>query len=237
MSRRSGFTLIELLVVIAIIAILAAILFPVFARARAKAQQSTCLSNVKQIQLGFMMYESDNNGGFPSPCNGGPGGASEVQWDVSVMPYLKNYQILIDPSAASTPTMQDGATKSNYIGQWEAGGPDGSPPDPPRLDNVGYPAEMFDLMCSNQQPGWTGMTSGYTNYLAVGGYGNYQEIMFLHNQGVNVGFVDGHAAWMSQAVVLAKPRPWGQANDIGTGCSARFWFGNDIQTWPNWVNS
>ena len=56
MSRRSGFTLIELLVVIAIIAILAAILFPVFARAREKAHQTSCLGNVKQITLGVMMY-------------------------------------------------------------------------------------------------------------------------------------------------------------------------------------
>ena len=62
MSRNAlGFTLIELLVVIAIIAILAAILFPVFARARAKAQQSSCLSNVKQLALATLMYTSDND--------------------------------------------------------------------------------------------------------------------------------------------------------------------------------
>jgi prepilin-type N-terminal cleavage/methylation domain-containing protein len=57
--RGRGFTLIELLVVIAIIAILAAILFPVFAQARDKARQSACLSNVKQIALGFAMYRQD----------------------------------------------------------------------------------------------------------------------------------------------------------------------------------
>ena len=62
MRTRRGFTLIELLVVIAIIAILAAILFPVFARAREKARQSSCLSNVKQLTLGNMMYAQDYNG-------------------------------------------------------------------------------------------------------------------------------------------------------------------------------
>jgi len=59
MSKKRGFTLIELLVVIAIIAILAAILFPVFARARAKAMQNTCLSNVKQLTLAWTMYNND----------------------------------------------------------------------------------------------------------------------------------------------------------------------------------
>jgi len=60
-----GFTLIELLVVIAIIAILAAILFPVFAQAREKARQASCLSNIKQIALGTMMYIQDNDEAFP----------------------------------------------------------------------------------------------------------------------------------------------------------------------------
>nr|MBP8953256.1 prepilin-type N-terminal cleavage/methylation domain-containing protein [Armatimonadota bacterium] len=59
MRRTSGFTLIELLVVIAIIAILAAILFPVFARAREKARQASCQSNIKQIMLACIMYKTD----------------------------------------------------------------------------------------------------------------------------------------------------------------------------------
>ena len=63
--RRQGFTLIELLVVIAIIAILAAILFPVFARAKAKARAITCLSNIKQLGLSVKMYQSDWNSCFP----------------------------------------------------------------------------------------------------------------------------------------------------------------------------
>ena len=67
MSKRKGFTLIELLVVIAIIAILAAILFPVFSKAREKARQASCLSNQKQIGLGMMMYIEDYDYTYP-PC-------------------------------------------------------------------------------------------------------------------------------------------------------------------------
>ncbi len=67
-KARAGFTLIELLVVIAIIAILAAILFPVFAKAREKARQTTCLSNQKQIGLAFIQYMSDSDGFVPNMC-------------------------------------------------------------------------------------------------------------------------------------------------------------------------
>src|ERR687883_602422 len=67
--RRDAFTLIELLVVIAIIAILAAILFPVFAQARAKARQTACLSNLKQIGTGLMMYTQDYDETYPGTFN------------------------------------------------------------------------------------------------------------------------------------------------------------------------
>ena len=68
--RRLGFTLIELLVVIAIIAILAAILFPVFARAREKARQTQCLSNYKQLALAVQMYIQDYDGVYPYVVSG-----------------------------------------------------------------------------------------------------------------------------------------------------------------------
>lgn len=74
--KEKGFTLIELLVVIAIIAILAAILFPVFARAREKARQTSCLSNLKQLALGVLMYTQDYDEILPTAdCQG---------WDCSV---------------------------------------------------------------------------------------------------------------------------------------------------------
>src|ERR1051326_5185091 len=87
-DARRGFTLIELLVVIAIIAILAAILFPVFAQAREKARQSTCQSNFKQIGMAVMMYLQDNDEMFPLGAYNPPG-VPLIQWYDLVEPYAK----------------------------------------------------------------------------------------------------------------------------------------------------
>ncbi|HEY3414931.1 MAG TPA: DUF1559 domain-containing protein [Armatimonadota bacterium] len=89
---KSGFTLIELLVVIAIIAILAAILFPVFAKARSRAHQTACLSNVKQISLAFLSYFSDNEERFP-PFSASPAWISGQGWTYRIAPYLKNMEV------------------------------------------------------------------------------------------------------------------------------------------------
>jgi len=111
--KRPGFTLIELLVVIAIIAILAAILFPVFARAREKARETSCTSNVKQLTLGFLMYAADYDQTFPGQnlahYPGGPAGYPQdaccvernIAWMV-IGPYIKNTQILRCPSEDGT---------------------------------------------------------------------------------------------------------------------------------------
>ncbi|MDX1930998.1 MAG: DUF1559 domain-containing protein [Capsulimonadales bacterium] len=88
---RSAFTLIELLVVIAIIAILAAILFPVFARARAQARKTTCISNLKQLALGTLMYCQDYEEAFPPRF--GSAGDGNAPWAVTIQPYVRNQQI------------------------------------------------------------------------------------------------------------------------------------------------
>jgi len=100
MVKRRGFTLIELLVVIAIIAILAAILFPVFSRAREQARKSNCLSNLKQMGTAMLMYAQDWDETLPLAMPGCilPGAK---QWWAAIYPYTKNASILHCPSAAN----------------------------------------------------------------------------------------------------------------------------------------
>jgi prepilin-type N-terminal cleavage/methylation domain-containing protein/prepilin-type processing-associated H-X9-DG protein len=106
--KHRGFTLIELLVVIAIIAILAAILFPVFAQAREKARQITCVSNLKQIALGVLMYQQDYDEYYPMDhyitYNSTPD--LEYRWTDMVQPYIKS----------GDSATQDGVTLSNGVG-------------------------------------------------------------------------------------------------------------------------
>jgi prepilin-type N-terminal cleavage/methylation domain-containing protein/prepilin-type processing-associated H-X9-DG protein len=101
--RGTGFTLIELLVVIAIIAILAAILFPVFSRAREKARQSSCGSNLRQVQLAIAQYAQDYDERHPTTWFGDANGPypGYYQWEEAVLPYVKNDQLFVCPSASA----------------------------------------------------------------------------------------------------------------------------------------
>jgi prepilin-type N-terminal cleavage/methylation domain-containing protein/prepilin-type processing-associated H-X9-DG protein len=129
MHPKKGFTLIELLVVIAIIAILAAILFPVFANARDKARQISGLSNIKQIALGNIMYCNDYDETFPIGSDGnvfGPGNV--VNWVYGIYPYVTDYHILFGPNdnKSNIPTYQSwgyylGVTMSYGVNAAEAG--------------------------------------------------------------------------------------------------------------------
>ena len=126
MQKRNGFTLIELLVVIAIIAVLAAILFPVFARAREKARQASCMSNLKQVGLGVMQYVQDYDETYPHDgCAANVGcGATNGVWDGDmftsvlrwvnrIQPYVKSANIFQCPSCSPS--------GANRLGYWTNG--------------------------------------------------------------------------------------------------------------------
>lgn len=133
MNIRKAFTLIELLVVIAIIAILAAILFPVFAQAKTAAKKTAALSNAKQIGLGYVMYSNDNDGGYPigvSSCWWGP---EDNGWVYSVQPYIKSIPLLQSPndpkSRSAWPSWmltQTGAVNISFVAngymKWDGSG-------------------------------------------------------------------------------------------------------------------
>jgi len=104
LRQRSGFTLIELLVVIAVISILAAILFPVFARARENARRSSCQSNLKQLGLTMMMYSQDNDERLMPVQSTTPkeGGTTTARWPQILAPYIKSRGFVMCPSADYT---------------------------------------------------------------------------------------------------------------------------------------
>jgi prepilin-type N-terminal cleavage/methylation domain-containing protein/prepilin-type processing-associated H-X9-DG protein len=190
---RRGFTLIELLVVIAIIAILAAILFPVFARAREKARQASCQSNLKQWMLGALMYAQDYDERFPkhgSNC-GGTTTTDPCQWN-KMQPYVKNTQMWYCPSASTVRYGWNIGLPENGIGQ--ALGSFTQPSVTVLLADTLYAGPFLNWQNGNNPP----------NCPAGAGITNKGCIAARHNDGANFGFVDGHVKWSSyQAMVGA----------------------------------
>jgi prepilin-type N-terminal cleavage/methylation domain-containing protein/prepilin-type processing-associated H-X9-DG protein len=205
--RRRGFTLIELLVVIAIIAILAAILFPVFARAREKARQTACVSNLKQIGLASLMYAQDydeRTAGLRQYTWGtapiGPWGVGNGCWlcpmcSGDLDPYTKNTQLYLCPSTA---TAQG------------AGGHGGS---------YGYNCAVNGIKLAQLQavaeiPMFVDAQCHYVNPDAdrtAGGCGPCGMVTpcprigwTRHNEGLNINFADGHAKWYKSTAADAR---------------------------------
>jgi len=192
---RKGFTLIELLVVIAIIAILAAILFPVFARAREKARQASCLSNVKEMALGCQMYTQDYDDTIV-PCYLSPPcpAACNTWWEF-LDPYVKNSQIWNCPSAVMTcPPAATGyphacGSSIDYGMNAELATYGNTAR---KLADVKYPAESIIMFDGD----WTRSTTDYSTTNAWDMHYSYHPSRFIpdrHNGGANLAFMDGHA--------------------------------------------
>ena len=211
--RASAFTLIELLVVIAIIAILAAILFPVFAQAREKARQTACLSNSKQMSLGIMQYTQDYDEVLPW-AQQAVGGA----WNLLIYPYVKNDAVYRCPSDSNPLSPAGtGGKKISYLPNYAV--LSAARFAPLSLAVFETPADMIALTEMYTGPK-AANKQGYHFYDGSGNPRTPANILAdpnvklrvateRHSGGMNNVFLDGHAKWHKLTQTLQPNWKWG----------------------------
>lgn len=199
LKLRRGFTLIELLVVIAIIALLAAILFPVFARARENARKSSCANNLKQINLGWAQYTQDYDEQIVPYSLGGGSTTQAVAWTSALMPYLKSRQVYVCPSSTGKVL--------SYAYNFPMGGAGRSLADIPLptkspnfADALGTNTAarcLAFILPTGAQPFHDGRRCDENN-LAANWTGSTEGMIKgdIHLDGANYAFADGHVKWM-----------------------------------------
>lgn len=219
-----AFTLIELLVVIAIISILAAVLFPVFARARENARRASCQSNLRQMALATLMYTKDYDEYFPrtniidhsaTPPGGNWASAGYWFWPQIIYPYHKNIDAMLCPSIAvhGNPRFGNYGVLRNVFPHTEANRSVMAINVPDRvimfIDASTYviqPSNVTSPGGSDSQPSYfpgTGSLLGIER-----DYGKYQRDYESgrHLGGANIAFVDGHVKWMSTSAIVKEAR-------------------------------
>jgi prepilin-type N-terminal cleavage/methylation domain-containing protein/prepilin-type processing-associated H-X9-DG protein len=224
MKRRvaRGFTLIELLVVIAIIAILAAILFPVFARARENARRASCQSNLKQIGLGILMYTQDYDEHYPGlmeyptviqtqsgwpgklfNINNGSAGGNVISWMDMIYPYVKSTQLFQCPSQPTTGATT-GAGSYGYSGSisgFDNGhyGQSTTAYGGNTLASIQDPAQI--IMLYDCQWNYSSINTPYYMVATAQDPVSYAREN-PHLDGTNIAFADGHVKWMKPSAVV-----------------------------------
>jgi prepilin-type N-terminal cleavage/methylation domain-containing protein/prepilin-type processing-associated H-X9-DG protein len=178
--KRSGFTLIELLVVMAIVAILAGILFPVLARCRRAAQQSVCISNVRQIGMGMRMYVEDYDATFPMGAypQGQRPHAWQVTWHDEITGYLRGQALLFCPLAPAGSGYRVSYGCNPWVSRWITAAADSQVLDATRTV---YAAEKEN----GDWPACPPSLKSLTPY--------YQPLAGRHDGYLSLVFCDGHA--------------------------------------------
>lgn len=229
---RRGFTLIELLVVIAIIAILAAILFPVFARAREKARQSSCLSNMKQLGLATMMYVQDYDERYPRFYFyiGASDPRAYGAYDV-LAPYIKNQQVFLCPSSQWTASayrsgfpVGEGPYLRTIRSSYTVARSGRAIQDPPfkngtpiSLASVKAPAETVMIFESSTAAPLDCIHYGFNDDgtpadVEMTSEGKIGSMMYRHNQMMNVNYCDGHSKAVGRITDLGVFDVYGNVN-------------------------
>jgi prepilin-type N-terminal cleavage/methylation domain-containing protein/prepilin-type processing-associated H-X9-DG protein len=212
--RRKAFTLIELLVVIAIIAILAAILFPVFAQAREKARQASCLSNQKQMGNAVMMYVQDYDETMVCYVN-----STSNYWSMALEPYVKLRKLWYCPSFPSNGGTVTTNSSTYGVNRWHVISSINGSPAPLSLATFTRPADVMLMADSQSSPlvrqtdsACPGFQAGFLQVYCpqTGGPHTTTQCATImktagvdarHSQGATVLFVDGHAKWLRGEVI------------------------------------
>lgn len=225
-----GFTLIELLVVIAIIAILAAILFPVFARARENARRASCQSNLKQLGLGMLQYSQDYDESYPIGNSWAAGVNLGWGWASRIYPYVKSQQVYVCPSISNKATASISYVYNLAVGRFDTGGGNGiagklaaftqTPKTVLLFESTGHTCDFNGLDATDnvadrpsQSVAGTGLDTNISTYqscfMATGPMDNGSACTSAspnckppwHLEGTNYLLADGHVKWLLSTAV------------------------------------